>query len=176
MRLVTTRHAVRLAGLSAPTLREWTSRRALIPADVPPKSRGSAAQFSWQTILLLRLAATLRDRFHLQLQAHQSLFDSLRRDLRGRSFIALWHKAFALHGGDHWSLVEDTCADPLRQDALVILLNPHLAVLSEGFALPGLGEASGQFDLFPAGRVKQPPQTPARPICREKVDRSRRFA
>jgi hypothetical protein len=65
MRLVPTRDAIRLTGLSAPKLREWTSRRALIPADIPPKNQGSPAQYSWQTILLLRLAVTLRDRFHM---------------------------------------------------------------------------------------------------------------
>lgn len=176
MRLVTTRHAVHLTDLSAPTLREWTSRRALIPADVPPKSQGSAAQYSWQTILLLRLAVILRDRFHLQLQAHQLLFVSLRQDFSRRLFIALWDKVLALHGGDKWSLVEDAGAEPLRQDALVILLNPHLTILSDGFALPRRGGASEQLDLFPASAVKQATPTSALPICRGKIDRSRRLA
>ena len=176
MRLVATRDAVRLTGLPAPILREWTSRRALIPADVPPKSQGSAAQYGWQTILMLRLAVTLRDRFHLQLQAHQALFASLRRGLPGRSFIALWDKALALHGGDDWSLVENAAAEPLRQDALLVLLNPHLAVLSEGFALPKPGGATGQLDLFPASAVNQAARQSALPIRREKTNRSRRLA
>ena len=79
MRLVKTPDATVLTGLSTATLREWTSRRALIPADVPPKGKGSPAGFTWQTILLLRIAVTLRDRFHLELQPHRSLFASLRR-------------------------------------------------------------------------------------------------
>jgi DNA-binding transcriptional MerR regulator len=84
MRVITTREASQLTGLSTNKLREWTSRRALIPADVRPKSQGSPAKYSWQTILLLRVAATLRGSFHLELQAHRQVFASLRRDLTAR--------------------------------------------------------------------------------------------
>lgn len=176
MLLVPTRQALQLTGLSAPTLREWTSRRALIPADVPPKNQGSPAQYSWQTILLLRLAVTFRDRFHLELQAHRSLFASLRRGLRGRSFIALWDKALALHGRDEWLLVDEAGAEPLRQDAVVILLNPHLFVLSEGFALPKPAGATGQLDLFPATPVGETARGAAPQIRRSDVERLRRPA
>ena len=175
MRLVPTRQALQLTGLSAPTLREWTSRRALIPADVPPRSQGSPAQYSWQTILLLRLALTLRERFHLELQAHRSLFASLRRGLRGRSFIALWDKALALQGRDEWLLV-DAVADPLRQDSLVILLNPHLLILSEGFALPRPAAVAGQLDLFPAAPIGEPASKPALRTRRADAERQRRSA
>ncbi len=155
MRFVPTRQAIVLTGLTTAKLREWTSRRALIPADIPPKTQGSPAQFSWQTILLLRLAVTLRDRFHLELQAHQSLFASLRRGLRHKSFIALWEKTLALHGGERWSLLE--VAEPLEpgEDALLIRLAPHLSVLAGGFALPQPTNASGQLDLFPAQAISE---------------------
>src|SRR5216684_3758497 len=96
MRVVTTREASQLTGLSTNKLREWTSRRALIPADVRPKSQGSPAKYSWQTILLLRIAVTLRDRFHIELQAHRQVFASLRRGLNGTSFVALWGKSLAI--------------------------------------------------------------------------------
>ena len=86
MRLVPTRQALQLTGLTPAKLREWTGRRALIPADVPPKSQGSSAQYSWQTILVLRLALTLKDKFCLELQAHRGLFTCLHRSLKGRSF------------------------------------------------------------------------------------------
>jgi hypothetical protein len=175
MRLVPTRRALQLTGLSAPTLREWTSRRALIPADVPPKNQGSPAQYSWQTVLLLRLAVTLRDRFHLGLQAHRALFASLRRGLQGRSFIALWDKALAIHGNDEWLLVGAE-AEPLRQDAVVILLNPHLLVLSEGFALPKPAAVAGQLDLFPASSVGEPAHRSAPRIRRAGVEQGRRSA
>jgi hypothetical protein len=88
MRVVSTRDATRLTGLSANKLREWTSRRALIRPDIRP-SQGSPAKFSWQAILLLRIAATLRDGFHLELQAYRPLFASLRSGLRKTSFVAL---------------------------------------------------------------------------------------
>jgi hypothetical protein len=139
-----------LTGLSTTTLREWTSRRALIPADVPPRTQGSPAKYNWQTILLLRLAVTMRDRFHLELQAHRGLFGSLRAALRQKSFIALWDQALALHGGDDWALVDEANSLPLRDDTLIIRLNPHLLVLSEGFALPNPARAVGQLNLFPA--------------------------
>lgn len=175
MQLVPTRQALQLTGLSAPTLREWTSRRALIPADVPPKKQGSPAQYSWQTILLLRLAVTLRERFHLELQAHLSLFASLRRGLRGRSFIALWDKALALHGHDEWALV-DAGVEPLRQDAVVILLNPHLLILSEGFALPKPVGMARQLDLFPATPIGEPVRRPEARSRRADAERRRRSA
>lgn len=156
MRLVPTRQAVQLTGLSPAQLREWTSRRALIPADVPPRKRGCSAQYSWQTILLLRLAVTLRDRFCLELQAHRSLFTALHRGLRGESFVALWGKALALHGRDRWILFDEAGPELLRTDAVVLRLNPHLDALSEGFALPTPSSSAGQLDLFPAAPVGGP--------------------
>ncbi len=175
MRLVPTRRALQLTGLSASTLREWTSRRALIPADEPPKSQGSSAQFSWQTILLLRIADTLRERFHLELQAHRSLFNCLRRGLRGKSFIALWDKALVLHGRDEWTIV-DAGAEPLMQDGILILLNAHLGILSEGFALHKPPGAAGQFDLFPATPVGELATPTAPPVVRTGAERRRRSA
>jgi hypothetical protein len=151
---------MRLTDLSAPKLREWTSRRALIPADVPPKSQGSPAQYSWQTILLLRLAVTLRDRFHLELQAHRSLFASLRQNLRSKSFVVLWGKTLALNGGERWSLLNAEDRFESAEDVLLIRLDPHLKILASGFELPHSSGAPGQLDLFPARAVSQP-RTPA---------------
>jgi hypothetical protein len=136
MRFVTTREATQLTGLSTAKLREWTSRRALIPVDVKPKSRGSPAGYSWQTVLLLRLAATLRDRFHLELQAHRALFANVKRGLKRTPFIALWGKALVLQGGAQWTLLDEVDLSTLREDALVIPLQCHLEALSRGFSLP----------------------------------------
>ncbi|TCR80894.1 hypothetical protein [Rhizobium sp. BK376] len=152
MKFVTTPDATLLTGLSTATLREWTSRRALIPADVPPKGKGSPAGFTWQTILLLRIAASLRDRFHLELQFHQSLFMSLKAGLRRTSFIALRGKTLALHGGDRWSLVEDGSTPP-PGDAVLITLQPHLEALAVGFSLPSPTNPAGQLELFPARAI-----------------------
>lgn len=155
MRLVKTPDARVLTGLSTATLREWTSRRALIPADVPPKGKGSPAGFTWQTILLLRIAVTLRDRFHLELQPHRSLFASLKAVLRQTSFIGLWGKTLAIRGGSDWTLVDQAETTSLNEDAVVIYLNPHLEALSIGFALPGPMQSPGQLELFPTRSTEQ---------------------
>ncbi|MCU4181775.1 helix-turn-helix domain-containing protein [Bosea sp. BH3] len=153
MHLVTTREAIRLTGLSTATLREWTSRRALIPADVPPKNQGSPARYGWQTILLLRLAVTLRDRFHLELQAHRGLFADLKLGLARASFIALWGKALVLQGGDRWSLLDEGNPASLHEDGIVIRLQTHLEALSCGFAFSGPTSPPGQLELFPGQAV-----------------------
>lgn len=145
MRYVTTPIASQLTGLSTEKLREWTIRRALIPADVRPKQKGSPAKFSWQTILLLRIAVLLRERFNIELQAHKVLFAQLLHDLRKRSFITLWGQRLIL-SSDHWSLIDEVSPLPTG-DILLIQLDPHLRVLRDGFALPD-STACGQLDLF----------------------------
>ena len=153
MRVVTTREASELTGISTAKLREWTSRRALIPADVRPKSQGSPAKYTWQTILLLRIAVILRNRFHLELQAHRNIFANLRRELRGISFVMLWGKSLAIHDGGYWSLRDPMDSVPPEGDMLLIKLDPHLQVLSVSFALPNPSSIPSQLDLFPARAV-----------------------
>jgi hypothetical protein len=139
--------------LTTEKLREWTSRRALIPADVRPERKGSPAKYAWQTVLVLRVAVTLRDRFHLELQAHKHLFDQLRRDLTGKSFIALWGCSLALFGDERWEFVGADESGEIEGDAMVLRLDPHLIVLSEGFALPAPAALAGQLQLFPVHDV-----------------------
>lgn len=152
MHLVTTRDAVRLTGLSTEQLREWTSRRALIVADIKPKGHGSPAQYSWQTILLLRLAVSLREKFKLELQAHQSLFASLSEGLRQTSFLSLWGNSLLLQGGDVWKLDDAVELSALDSDVIILKLDPHLHALSIGFSLPQ-PPSFAQFQLFPASGV-----------------------
>jgi MerR HTH family regulatory protein len=156
MQFVTTREASTLTGLSTDQLREWTNRRALIPADVRPKGHGSPAKYAWQTILLLRIAVTLRDRFRVELQTHRELFASLRQNLPGTSFIDLWDKSLAIYGGDHWRLLDDSEQELGSEDAIVVRLAPHLEVLSVGFALPHPATTPGQLELFPAQGLPSP--------------------
>lgn len=136
MRVVTTREASQLTGISTNKLREWTSRRALIPADIRPKSQGSPAKYLWQTILLLRIVVTLHDGFHIELQAHRQLFASLRRGLRGVSFVDLSGKALAIYADERWAWVDEAEASLPTNDAILIRLTPHLDALSQGFGLP----------------------------------------
>lgn len=177
MHLVTTREAIQLTGLSTTTLREWTSRRALIPFDVPPKSQGSPARYGWQTILLLRLAVTLRDRFHLELQAHRELFSDLKLGLTRISFIALWGKALVLQGGDRWSLLEEGDPASLHEDGIVIRLQSHLEALSAGFSFPGPMSSPGQLELFPAQALEaSPPRMPKPPRAEPRIAERRKSA
>jgi len=150
MRFESTREASRLTSLSTAQLREWTNRRALIPADLPPKGRGSPAQYSWQTILLLRIAVTLRGRFHIELQAHQGLFKSLRAALRVKSFVALWNKTLILRGTSDWAIAAAAGPEFQEDDAVIIRLNPHLVVLAAGFSMSAPPAAAGQMNFFPA--------------------------
>lgn len=149
MQLVSTRDAARLTGLSTEQLREWTSRRALILPDVKPKGHGSPARYSWQTILLLRLAVVLRDRFKLELQSHRDLFADLGAGLARTSFLSLWGKSLTLYGGAKWSLVDPRDDEAVIDDCIVLRLDPHLQQLSDSFPLPQPLESS-QFQLFPA--------------------------
>ncbi len=153
MRYVKTRVASQLTGLSTEKLREWTSRRALIPADVKPAGRGSSAKYSWQTILLLRIAVTLRERFDVELQANHKVLSGLREGLQYTSFIYLWGKLLAIRADRSWTLLNEFDPGQLSDDAILIRLNPHLEVLSQGFALPRSLTVPGQLDLFPAQAV-----------------------
>jgi hypothetical protein len=155
MRLITTREASRLTGLSADQLREWTSRRALIPADVRPRGHGSPAKYRWHTILLLRVAGTMRDRFRVELQTHRQIFAEMRQALSRTSFLALWGKSVAIYGTRKWAIVDDGEPLPPTGDAIILRLAPHLQVLSVGFALPHPA-VPGQLDLFPARGVAAP--------------------
>jgi hypothetical protein len=151
--LVPPRKALELTGLSAATLREWTSRRALIPADIAPRKRGASAQFSWQTILVIRIAIVLRDQFCVELQAHQRVLAELRSELEQRSFIGLWDKILMLEGPGAWHLVDSASVEKLHRDGSIIHLDPHLELLSRQFALPVKASRESQLDLFPAHAV-----------------------
>ena len=162
MRYAATPQVSKLTGLSTAKLREWTSRRALIPADVPPKRKGSPAKFKWQTVLILRIAVILRDRFYLELHAHRTLFASLRQQLRDASFVGLWNKLLVLNGSETWALIDEADAGLPPEDALTIRLNPHLEALAAGFAFPHPTAAPSQLELFPAHAVRGLPSRKAR--------------
>lgn len=147
MTYLATSDVCRLTGLSTDKLREWTSRRSLIPADVPSKRQGSPARYGWATVLVLRLAVVMRDQFHVELQANSSLFAGLRKELSKRPFLSLRGHSLALQGAGIWALVEDGDVPP--GDALLIRLDPHLAAISAGFPQRDLARAGQQRDLFP---------------------------
>jgi DNA-binding transcriptional MerR regulator len=156
MRLVNTREASRLTGLSTQQLREWTSRRALIPADVRPSGRGFQAKYSWPTILALRIALVLRRTLKVELQAHRELFTDLRQSLQRTSFLALWGKSLVIFGSADWETIDDLRAILDGRDAVVVIrLDSHLQVVSAGFGLTP-SRTAGQFELFPARGLSSP--------------------
>lgn len=138
--------------MSTEQLREWSSRRALIPADIQNRGRGSQAQYGWQAILLLRIALRLKDCFHIELHAHRGLFEALRETLGSISFLKLWGTSLAIYDRETWELIDADAADQMTADAIIVQLDPHLAVLAAEFAMPG-PPPTGQLELFPARLV-----------------------
>lgn len=156
MRLIKSRDVLTLTGLSADQLREWTVRRGLIHADVPALRQGQQAQFGWQTVLLLRLAVVMRAQFHIELQIHRDILARARELLCGRSFPSLCGNRLAIFGLEHCALIGANESVPADRDAIVLRLNDHLEILSQGF---GVTEPIAQLQLFPTvGLRRREPQ------------------
>lgn len=152
MRLIRTRDVPALTGLTADQLREWTVRRGLVQPDEPAQKRGSEAKFSWQTLLVLRLAVVLRTRLRVELQAHRELLSAARKLLNGASFPGLWGSTLAIYGMSRCELLSArTAILPEEEDAILLRLNRHLEVLAQGF---GLSEPVSQLPLFPVVGLK----------------------
>lgn len=147
--------AQKLTGLTRNQLREWTGRRALILADVPPKASGSDALFSWQTILTLRLAAVMREEFRMELKTHRTLFRQIRDALIDTPILSLRGKCIAIYGGknlggENWNLVDRTERLNETDNVFLFSLDPHLDALAIGFEIR---EPTAQLLLFPATAV-----------------------
>lgn len=146
MKLVQTAEVLKLTGLSADQLREWTIRRGLIQPDVAPSGSGTRAKFTWQTVLLLRIAVVLRETFHVELQAHRDLFIALNACLSKASFPALRGAVLLIRAQGGFELVLAGERAALTGDRLMLELDPHLNVLSDGF---GMVKPLQQLTLFP---------------------------
>jgi hypothetical protein len=142
-----------LTGLTTNQLREWSHRRGLIPPDVQGNGPGRPALYSWQTVLLLRLAVVLRARFRIELQAHKDLLHALRGLFSGTPFPTLRGCVLALRAMEQGELLPEGLVrvgggDP---DTLFLHLDPHLDVLETQFAPQDQG---GQLPLFRAVRIR----------------------
>jgi hypothetical protein len=110
--------------------------------------------FAWPTVLLLRLAATLRNEFHIELQAHARVLADFRRQLDASSSVALHGKWLALHGAQRWALVEGNEPTAQTDDVLLLRLDPHLKVLAAAFPMQA-GDGH-QLELFPCSNASRP--------------------
>lgn len=148
LRMIGSREVQSLAGLSSDQLREWTGRRGLISPDRPAKGKGRQARFSWQTVLVLRLALAMKQDLHLELQAHRKSLAQVQRLFQERSFATLSNQVLMLEGETKISLSdisEVTCS--VDGVVIVIPLAPHVKVLMDYF---GLAAANEQLVLFRA--------------------------
>lgn len=144
-KLATSGEVQRLTGLSPDQLREWSNRRGLIKPDVQANGPGHKARYSWQTVLLLRLAMVLKTTFHVELQAQRELFARLAQQLKNRPFHSLRGLALIVQTTSLHEIVNLSKFCALDTDVLIIRLDPHLDALSAEF---GLAEPTAQFPLF----------------------------
>ena len=152
MRLIKSGEVQALTGLSVDQLREWTGRRALIKPDVQSQGKGTHARFSWQTVLVLRLAVVLKDQFHIELQAHRDLLAGLQQEFASTSFLSLREKMVVVYGKGQWEILNtEENGDREGLGAILLFLAPHLGVLSGGFGMP---DPSKQLTLFPVVGVE----------------------
>ena len=121
MTLVATRRASELTGLSTSKLREWTSRRALIPADVTaprakdlrPSTLGRLSSYcGWQS-------------FYVTASISNSTLTVMSSPVCDKSFKRLrsshfWEKSLAIHDSGRWSLLDPRESAVPEGDALLI--------------------------------------------------------
>jgi hypothetical protein len=152
MRFIQAGEVQKLTGLTSDQLREWTSRRGLIEADLKPNGPGTRARFAWQSVLLLRIAVVLKERFHVELQSQKPLFSALSVRLGKTSFPALRETVLVLEPDGGFYIIPRGAVRHMmaKDDCLILSLDPHLDVLSTQFGMP---EAMRHLPLFPARAV-----------------------
>ncbi|GBQ13336.1 hypothetical protein CFR78_14315 [Komagataeibacter rhaeticus] len=153
MRLIQASEVQKLTGLTSDQLREWTSRRGLIQADLKPSGPGTRARFAWQSVLLLRIAVVLKERFHIELQSQKPLFLALSVRLAKISFPALRETALVLEPGGGFDILPLGALRRLAEkgDCLILTLDPHLDLLSMQFGMPA---PMRQLPLFPVRAIR----------------------
>ena len=151
MKLVTARDVQRLTGLTADQLREWTTRRGLIEPDRKPTGPGSRAMYSWQTVLVLRIAVVLKEILHVELHAQRSALSKLTQRVRKSSFPSLRGKVLFVSSNGRVDLSAASDIAAFRSDGIILRLDPHLDVLAVSFGGP---KPIHQLPLFPAVAVR----------------------
>ena len=147
MRLVGSRNAQAITGLTADQLREWSGRRGLVSPEIPARGKGTQARFSWQNLLLLRICATLKSQTHVELAAYRDDIEVLQERISDRSFHSLWNSAVVF--GDASPLVlerRQILEHESDQPYIFVSLRPHLHAITGGL---GIQEPVAQLPLFP---------------------------
>lgn len=152
MRLVGSKEALIVTGLTADRLREWTGRRGLITPDVTARGKGTQARFSWRTLLVLRIASTLRDRLHVELEAYKDTLATLQQQLAGQPFHALAGMVLVIGAAAAPMLRRPADVGvSFGEPSFVVALQPHLDAIS---AALHIAEPMMQLPLFPAVAVR----------------------
>lgn len=134
-----------LTGLSPSQLREWTSRRGILPADQPARGRGKHAQYAWNTVLVLRILAELHSSYGVEIAAWSALATSIRDRLAAASPLSL-HGKYLQICGNQYEITATPSASP-RATAILVRLDPHLEALATGL---GVLPPPAQLSLFVA--------------------------
>jgi DNA-binding transcriptional MerR regulator len=151
MKLITTGDVLQLTGLTADQLREWTSRRGLIQPDMKPNGPGSRAMYSWQTVLVLRLAVVLREVLHVELQAQRSALSHIAQRLKRSSFQSLRGKVLILNSDGTVDFSSNVKMTAIKKDCIILQLDFHLDIIATSFYST---RSIYQLPLFPAVAVR----------------------
>ena len=118
----------RVTGLTRHQVREWTERRKLVKPAVWASGTGTRNLFTWREVLALRVAATLRSKFGVDLEVVRPFFLWLQRHLEGVSFLSLWDRTIFINNGSDFAIGEEI--SPNIKDAMfVIPLNGYLEAI-----------------------------------------------
>jgi hypothetical protein len=107
--------------------------------------------YSWQTVLVLRLAVILKEVLHVDLQAHRTTLSNLSLRLKRSSFPSLRGKALALNSDGSVEFLSYVKVTGYKKDRIVLQLDPHLDIIATSF---GDAELTHQLPLFPAVSVR----------------------
>ena len=128
MELVQASDALRLTGLSDNQLREWCGRRGIFQPAVPARGKGRLALYSWHDMVALRILREIFTGFGGRASSWAGGINTLRRELDGQFFPALWGKA-AIFPDCRSATIAPVTNGPHSAAVLIVPLDPHLKVL-----------------------------------------------
>lgn len=121
--------ALHLTELSESQLREWCGKRGLFQPTVPARGPGRVALYSWQDLVALRIFREIFSVFGGRASSWAAGIADLRRQLDGKFFPSLWGKS-AIFTDQRSATIGTLSTAPLIGTALIVSLDPHLAVIA----------------------------------------------